>query len=739
MNDENEFGLSDNAIRIFNNLYSFQNETMKDTFRRVAKEFATNKEEEEIAYGLLANNVWRPNTPVFLNAGTKHKVFSACYVVSLEDSMESIYNTVNVSRKVFQFGSGIGIPIGNLRERNAYIYEGEKEKPPEGKSSGPITFMRLYDAVGETTKSGGRVRRAAILCNMPVWHPDIMEFINCKEEDGRLSNMNISVAITDKFMEALDDSISFPLHSPSNGIKVSEINAEELWDRLAYMSWKSADPGMMFIDIINKFNTLKSKFLIECTNPCGEEPLIPFGCCNLSAIDVNKFTVSNKMHWTDLYNVSRDITVLMDNSIDVMDYPDERFEDVSKKYRQIGIGIMGLADAMFTLDIKYDSLKGKEFASKIMKTITSASIDKSAELADEKEPFHNYNDFKEDVEEILSTFCDDDELIMRKVKKFGVRNSQHTTCAPTGTTAISCDASYGIEPCFGLVFQKNLIDGSTMMFVNKVFEERFQNEPWYTDDLLEKIFNNGGSLKGIRGIPKEVREVFVTAHDIKPKDRIDVQSALQKYCSTAISSTINLPESTTKEDISELYKYAYEKGLKGITVYRDGSKKNQPVTFSPTTNEHEEFVRPAKLSADVFKIDTGNGTLYTTVSSSNGKPVELFLQIGKSGQVMNTLSEAVGRVVSIALQGGVSVKNIVKTLIGINSDKPVWSRLDETDLKPTQILSIPDGLAQLLDRYYSDNKYNGFSSDTEKCPECGMPIMMIEGCASCNCGYSRCG
>ena len=260
--------LSDNAKRIFENLYSFQNETIEQTFKRVANEFATNTKEQEIAYNLLTNNIWRPNTPVFLNAGTKHKVFSACYVVSLEDNMESIYNVANVSRKVFQFGSGIGIPIGNLRESNAYIYEGDKSIAPEGKSSGPITFMKLYDAVGETTKSGGRVRRAAILCALPIWHPDIMDFINCKEEDGRLSNMNISVAITDKFMKSLDDGISFDLNSPSDGSKVGEIEAEELWDRLSYMNWKSADPGILFIDNINKFNPLKKEIMIETTNPC---------------------------------------------------------------------------------------------------------------------------------------------------------------------------------------------------------------------------------------------------------------------------------------------------------------------------------------------------------------------------------------------------------------------------------------------------------------------------------------
>jgi ribonucleoside-diphosphate reductase alpha chain len=470
-----------------------------------------------------------------------------------------------------------------------------------------------------------------------------------------------------------------------------------------------------------------------------EQPLIPFGCCNLSAINIHKFVVDGAMDWSGLYDTSRQVIKLMDNAIEVMDYPDERFKDTSSKYRQVGIGPMGLSDAMFELGIKYDSLKGKEFAGRVMKTITSGALEGSTELAREKGTFYDYDSFKENMESVANALCDSDERLMQLIRDYGLRHSAVSTAAPTGTTSISCDTSYGIEPCFGLVFQKNLIDGSKMMFVNSIFQRRFENEEWYTDDLIDKIFHNGGSLKGIRGIPKEVREVFVTAHDIKPKDRIDVQAAMQQYCSSAISSTVNLPEETTKDEISELYLYAYEKGLKGITTYRDGCKQNQPVSFKPVKDGVESFVRPTRLTAEVFRIETGNGTLYVTVSSSAGKPVELFMSIGKSGQILNTLSEALGRVISIALQGGVSVDNIVKTLIGINSDKPIWHRLDEADSKPVQILSIPDGLAQLLNRYYANGKFNGVKVDTERCPNCGNPMLMIEGCMACTCGYSRCG
>jgi ribonucleoside-diphosphate reductase alpha chain len=281
-----------------------------------------------------------------------------------------------------------------------------------------------------------------------------------------------------------------------------------------------------------------------------------------------------------------------------------------------------------------------------------------------------------------------------------------------------------------------------MMVVNPVFEKRFRNESWYDANLINKIFGNGGSLKGIHGIPKEVRETFIVAHDIKPKDRIDLQASLQRYCSTAISSTVNLPETTTKDEISDLYQYAFNKGLKGVTIYRDGCKENQPVTFkkedvSITTG----FSRPRKLQAEVFTVDTGNGKMYVTISSSNGEPIEIFLQVGKSGQVLNTFSEALGRVVSIALQNGVALEDIIKTLININSDKPVWFRFEEIDAKPVQILSVPDGLAKLLQRYYVDQQPlpAQITCAGELCPLCGQDsVQMIEGCKTCQCGYSEC-
>ena len=579
---------------------------------------------------------------------------------------------------------------------------------------------------------------------MPVWHPDIMEFVACKEIDGRLSNMNISVAITDQFMRSVNDGIPYELNSPSDGTNVGEVIAPDLWDKIVEMAWKTADPGVLFIDTINKWNPLKSKVMIQATNPCGEQPLWPFTSCNLSSINIHKFCKDGKFDFDGLYSSSYKVMGLMDNIIDVMYFPDPRFEKNVKKYRPVGVGIMGLADALFELNIEYDAPVGAKFAGQVMKTITTACIECSADLAKEKGSFGDYKHHKDDIEKIAFEHTGGNEKVMEKVKQYGLRNVQFTTCPPTGTTALSCDCSYGIEPSFGLVFQKNLTDGTIMMIVNPVFKKKYEKEEWYSETILEKIFQNGGSLKGLRGIPKEVRDVYVVAHDMKFKDRIDLQSELQKYCSSAISSTINLPKTTTKEEVSELYRYAYEKGLKGVTIYKDGSKHSQPITFSKNGTEvQSHFKRPQKLSADTHILETGNGKMYITVSKHNNRPVEIFMNMGKSGQLFNVFSEALGRVLSIALQHGVPIEQVVSTMININSDRPKWFRFEETDQKPIQILSIPDGIAKLLQRYY----INGGKEDELKhggmefCDKCGTySLILVEGCKVCNnCGESACG
>jgi len=474
-----------------------------------------------------------------------------------------------------------------------------------------------------------------------------------------------------------------------------------------------------------------------------EQPLIPFGSCVLSAINLAKFVKEDKyFDFVSLENKAYEITGLMDNLIDNMAFPDNKFKINAQNYRHLGLGIMGLSDVMFMLDIKYDSLEGKKFAGEVMKVVQKGSIRKSAILAKEKGKFFNYDAVKNDTENIITKLVDNDPEVINLVRANGLRNVAHTTIAPTGTTALSCDCSYGLEPCFGLVFTKNLIEGGIMNIVNPIFKSRFENESWFTSDLLDKIAKNNGSLKNIRGIPKEVREVFVTAHDIKPKDRIDVQAEMQAYCSSAISSTINLPSTAIKEEISELYKYAYEKGLKGITVYRDGCRQNQPVTFKKEEELPKKFKRPTKLLSETIKIETGNGDLYATIGEYKGNVVEVVLNLGKGGKDMYAMSEALGRSVSVGLQHGAPIQTYIKQFRNINSDKPVWTRIDEEDKRPVQVLSVPDALAKVLDRFYSEPRQTVKEENVEGkiCPKCGdNTLKIMEGCESCvSCGYSKC-
>jgi len=553
--------------------------------------------------------------------------------------------------------------------------------------------------------------------------------------------MNISVLITDKFMKSLDDNIPFDLVTPQDGSKKEEIDPYEVFNKLAENAHSSAEPGVIFIDTVNKYNPLAKKMLINCTNPCGEQPLLPYFSCNLSAINLYKFVrTDGEYDWDGLYQTTKKVMFLMDNVIDTMDYPDEKFKDNVTKYRPVGIGPMGLADSLFGLGLSYDSVAGRKFAAQCMKTMTTACVEASTEIAKEKGPFHDYDIFKDDVLRILDEHTGSDKRVMELVKEHGVRNCQFTTAQPTGTTALSCDASYGIEPSMGLVFNKNLISGETMSVANPIFHQKYSNESWYSDELVKKISNNSGSLKRIHGIPKKVRDTFVVAHDIPYKSRIDMQASIQQYCSTAISSTVNLTKSVTKEEIADLFIYSYEKGLKGVTVYRDGSRKGQPVSFNEDKDDQKDWKRPNRLHSDTFTMDTGNGKMYVTVSDDNGKPVEVFVNLGKSGQNLNTFTEGIGRVISLALQQNVSLDKIIKTLTGINSNSVAWHRFEKTDVKPTQILSIPDGIAKLLDKYYLNNKtveLNGSLSD-EICSRCGLQMIAVEGCFSCVCGYSKC-
>jgi ribonucleoside-diphosphate reductase alpha chain len=739
--------LSENAKKIFKTLYSINGETIEETFRRVSSVFSNNELEQNRLYDLLIGNVWRPNTPVFMNAGVSEHIFSACWVVTLEDSMTSIYDIVSVARKIFQAGAGIGIPIGNLREENAPIFERDKSNTPDipkGFSSGAVKFLDLYDVVGDTTKSGGRARRAAILASMQVDHPDIIKFIKCKTNKQRLSNMNISVKITDEFMENLENNVPFNLKTPFDGTKKDTIMPDDLWRDLARSAWISGDPGLIFIDTVNKMNPAKSLEKIETSNPCGEQHLTPWLACNLSSLNISKFVKNGEFDFDGLFDTAAFVARMMDNLIDSMLFPDERFKIKTLEYRPIGVGIMGFADTLYMLGLKYNSLQTRNFASEVMRTLTHGCIFSSIISASEKGTFPLYDKVKDDLNDIIlqliSKQIPDKKVEMTKelLLKHGVRNVSHTCIAPTGTIAISCDCSYGMEPSFGIVWEKTLIeDGSVLRFINPIFEEKYKDASWYKDDILEKILQNGGSIKNIRAIPKEIREVFVIAHDIKPKDKVDMVAALQKHTSNGVSVTINLPNDISAEEISDIYKYAYYKNLKGVTVYRDGCKKDQPVSMQTKNNTLLLEKRPMTLTGCTKKVPVGDNNVLFTLNTFDGNLAEVILQVGKNGARDAANVEAIGRSVSIGLRNGIPAKEYVKQFKDISSEDFTWVKFEDDDKKAVQIKSIPDALAKIMERYYVEDV---MIPDGDICPKCNSnTIIKVEGCETCqSCGFSKC-
>ncbi len=672
-----------------------------------------------------------PNTPTLVNAGRPLGQLSACFVLPVEDSMESIFDAVKATALIHKSGGGTGFSFSKLRPKNDIV------SSTMGVSSGPVSFMRVFDCATEAIKQGG-VRRGANMGILRIDHPDILEFIHCKEKEGEFKNFNISVAVTDEFLKALENDDEYDLINPRTKETVEKLKANFVWDEIAKGAHKNGEPGIIFIDRINDTHPLSKEVgTIESTNPCGEQPLLPYESCNLGSINLGKFVIEEKknlwirgdqsispeegINWSGLKDSVLTAVHFLDNVIDVNKYPVEEIEKNTKKNRKIGLGVMGFADLLIDLGIPYTSREAVEIAEKIMKFIEESSKEASSELAQKRGNFPNY------------------EYSIYKKQNIPMRNATTTTIAPTGSISMIADASSGIEPIFALAYYKQVLDGKRLPYVYERLFNILKDKDIYTEQLVQKIIDNRGSLKGLDEIPEDIKSVFVTAMDITYKAHIDIQAAFQKYTDNAVSKTINMANSVTVEDVKEAYRYAYKMGLKGITVYRDGSRQEQ-VLVVPKKGEEEQvdtFKRPVVLHGFTEKVKTSRGTLYVTVNTSNGKPIEVFANIGKSGGDISALSEAIGRLISIALQNGVHVKSIINTLISITGAQPIWNN-------GRLIKSVPDAIAQIL----RDHFLHSSSKDSvqprkivgEECPECGSPLEIVEGCAVCrNCGFSRCG
>lgn len=733
-----QLSLSDNAKNVLERRYLKKDgkgeivETPEMMFKRVARHISRAEENygngddakqmENVFYNMMAELKFLPNSPTLMNAGRQLGQLAACFVLPVGDSMEGIFDALKNAAIIHKSGGGTGFSFSRLRPKDSRV------GTTGGIASGPVSFMKIFNTATEQVKQGG-TRRGANMAILRIDHPDIMEFICCKKDKQALNNFNISVGVTDTFMEAVNKNDDYHLIDPRNKEIVGQLPAADVYRFLVEQAWENGDPGIIFLDRINRDNPTPALGDIESTNPCGEQPLLAMESCNLGSIDLSKFVTNNGGEPAVDYRRLKDTVGLsvrfLDNTIDMSRYPLKEIETMVRGNRKIGLGVMGFADLLYQLKVPYNSQRALEIAEDVMGFVQKEAHEASKSLAKERGVFENFD---------LSVFKDKNGC--------AYRNATVTTIAPTGTLSIIAGCSSGIEPLFALSFIRNVMDNDKLLEVNPHFEKEAKKRDFYSPDLMDKVARKG-SIHHLTEIPEDVRKVFVTAHDISPEWHIRMQAAFQKYTDNAVSKTVNLSRDATPDDVQKIYNMAYELGCKGVTIYRDGSKENQVLSLvDKDPSAAVEFAnvreRPETLEGFTTRIKTGMGQLYITVTEYDGKPFEVFATIGKSGRSTTAKTEAIGRLVSLALRSGVDLVHIVDQLKGIGGEHPVFQ---EGGL----VLSIPDAIGRVLERrYLKDGTYKkkayGNSLIGERCPECGQTVNFEEGCMTCHfCGFHKCG
>ncbi|TAN63738.1 vitamin B12-dependent ribonucleotide reductase [bacterium] len=733
--------------------------------RAVANEF----------YEMMAALEFMPNSPTLMNAGRELQQLSACFVLPVEDSMESIFEAVKNTALIHKSGGGTGFSFSRLRP------SGDSVGSTSGISSGPISFMTVFDSATEAIKQGG-TRRGANMGILRIDHPDIMHFITCKEDSSKLNNFNISVNITEAFMNAVEAGTDYDIISPRTNKPVDKLNARKVFDKIVSMAWKNGDPGIIFIDRINADNPTPHIGMIESTNPCGEQPLLPYESCNLGSINLanmlkRKTNGSGKnfeIDWQKLESTIRKSVHFLDNVIEMNRYPIAEIERVTKGNRKIGLGLMGFADMLIRIGVPYDTDEALSIAEKVMGFIQEKGRDMSVELAAERGVFPNFKG---------STY---DKAGVK------VRNATITTIAPTGTISIISGCSSGIEPLFAVAFTRTVMEGTELVEVNPLFEEFARERGFDSLELMKKIAS-AGTLHGAKGIPDDIQRLFVTSHDITPEWHIKMQAAFQKYTDNAVSKTVNFPNQATIEDVADVYMLAYKLGCKGVTVYRDGSRDVQvltkgsengskktatlPATEAPVSASPKPKSRGEVAFGATRKIKTGCGSLYVTINEDEeGKPFEIFTQIGKAGGCVASQCEALGRMASLALRSGICAEEVIKQTRGISCHLPVG-------YGASKVTSCSDAMAKAMEWYLlykrstmrqplttADNQTNAHAPKSTEanrtaplqalyatepaleftlapevftrgaCPDCGGSVEHSDGCVVCRgCGYTECG
>ncbi|MDY7019304.1 MAG: vitamin B12-dependent ribonucleotide reductase [Chloroflexota bacterium] len=744
--------LSDNAIRVLEKRYLVKYdgekviETPEELFRRVARHIASaeliydhNADIslwEETFYQLIANLFFLPNSPTLMNAGRELGQLSACFVLPIEDSMESIFDAVKYTALIHKSGGGTGFSFSRLRP------ETDRVGSTGGVASGPVSFMRAFDTATDVIKQGG-MRRGANMAILMVDHPDILKFITAKEDPQALTNFNLSVAVTNTFMEAVKEGTDYDLTNPRTGDIAGKLNAKEVFDKIVNMAWRTGDPGIVFIDHINENNPTPKLGKIESTNPCGEQPLLPYESCNLGSINLANMVVSQngeaQVDYVKLAQTTELAARFLDDVIDVNQFPLPQITEGTKATRKIGLGVMGFADLLIQLGIPYNSEEAINTAEEVMRFISEKANEASLALAKQRSPFPAFEGSIYDV---------------TGGPRF--RNASRTTIAPTGSLSIIANCSSGIEPIFALSYVRHILEGEEFVEVNPYFEEAAKKGGFYSPELMKELAQ-GKRLKDIPEIPENIKNIYITAHDITPEWHVRLQAAFQKYTDAAVSKTVNFPHGATPEDVAKVYMLAYHENLKGVTIYRDRSRETQVLTIGEGVKKAEGKLAPRKrpkvTRGVTERVNTGCGYIYVTINFDEQGICEVFSTLGKAGGCAAAQLEAISRLISLTLRSGIDLDSVVRQLRGIRCPSISWEQ-------GHAVMSCADAIAGVIEKYieqepasflYADIKptvshYIAENSSSEfrdqivgQCPECGGPLIHQEGCNIClDCGFTKC-